>query len=172
MPKHNDPCECGLSYDPDYPEDKVRHAREHAEYLCGPSIQELQSVQSIGVVAGYQVVRVDSTVPTELRWKIARVAYVAQRSMPEFPAGYDGSMTDENPRLYVIVDGIRAIGMVLVMDTNQCWLLRWCSDGKACLRSMTASYKHRPGVGRIWIAARYRRRSMAQHTCTDRTRCW
>lgn len=49
----------------------------------------------------------DRSTPTDVRTAVAAVAYVARRGI-DYKVGYDGTMTDENPRLYVVADGFNA----------------------------------------------------------------
>lgn len=155
------PCECGLSFVRGHPEDEKLHSSIHAEYMNGPEIPALSSLQPIAHFNRFEVVRVDRDVPQVIRSMASKIAYVAQRSMPRFKAGYDGTNTEEDPRLYIVTAETHAVAMALVATTKRCWLLRWRSDNKACLRSREASVQPRPLVGRVWVAGASRRQGMA-----------
>lgn len=156
-------CECGLSYVRGDPEDEARHNEMHVEYAPGPELPEIELRPVIGAVRSYDVVCVDRNTELPVRKKLAYIAYVAQRSTPDFPAGYDGTLSDTgDQRLYVVRNGPRGIGMALVASTDRCWSLRWTPENKACLRSREENCELRPVIERLWLAAEYRRRGLAR----------
>lgn len=154
-------CECGLSYVAGHPDDETAHSRIHDEYLNGPILSGIENQQSISVVRTLDVIRLDRTVPLEVRKRLARVSYVAHRSMPDYKIGYDGSDSEENPRLFIVRDGFRGVAMIMIADSNRCWRLRWLSQGKIALNTRDASTDLRPVVWRVWVAKNYRRRGIA-----------
>lgn len=155
-------CQCRLRYVLGNAEDEDLHARVHDDYLHGPKIPRIASLSPIAHVDDLNVLRIDAGVPLDLRMEAARVAYVACRESPGFKAGYDGTITTDNPRLYVAMGGKHAVAMVLVANTARSWLLRWQDLGKACLRSESADGGRRPKVGRLWVAASRRRQGIAK----------
>jgi hypothetical protein len=155
-------CKCGLNYVHGHPEDERRHKRLHLEYARGPLLRILPCIPKIGMVEGYHVHLVDSSVPEAKRHQLAHVAMVAQRSMPSYPAGYDGTVTEDDQRLYILADHSRAIAFVLTAFGDRFWHLRWNGHAEDEMVSQQASQKRRAKVGRVWVAANYRRRHFAQ----------
>lgn len=106
-------CECGLSYEVGLAGDEHLHAHMHEEHLRGPDLPSVSRLAPIGTIGQFRVMLIDSNTPEEIRREGATVAQVARRAMRRFPAGYDGSVTEEDPKLYLVLDGSRAIGMAL-----------------------------------------------------------
>ena len=154
-------CECGWSYVPEYDQDAADHARIHEEYLTGPVIPSLQSAEFVGLCADFRVMRGGVNTPAAVRKEMAAVAYKAHLETPDYKAGYDGSAGEGIPVLYVAADELRAVAMVLVGETDRSWLLRWSASNRACLRSRVPSVDTRPVIGRVWVAASYRRHHLA-----------
>lgn len=154
-------CECGLSYVPDVPEDQEAHARLHKEYAQGPLVPE-SAARLDGIdLAGYKLIVVDASVPTRLRHDLAYVAMVAHRSMPQYPAGYDGTINDGDQRLFLMLDGRRAIGLAITAREQYFWKLSWSESGPAKLVESEQHQMSRQTVGRVWMANQYRRRGLA-----------
>lgn len=151
MPK----CECGLSYVSGVPEDEEAHACMHAEYQRGPQLPWLLSLDPADEVLGFPLYRVDRSVASQLRSRLAHAALVAHRSMSEYPAGYDGTVTEDDQRLYLIADDFRAVSLAIVSRDNRFWSLSW-SNGGATLRRPEAATDHRYKVARLWTAKDYR----------------
>lgn len=123
------------------------------ESARGPLLRQLRSTPEIGEVQGLAVHLVDGSVPFAKRRSIARVAYVAQRSMPEFKTGYDGTVTDDDERLYVLCRNDRAIAIALTAFSSRFWQLEWVNGGHIRLRTREALLERRPAVGRVWVAS-------------------
>ncbi len=155
-------CECGFSYVSGDTRDERLHRRRHKEFVEGPTIAALSKVPPFASLDSLAVKRIDATVPMPLRAAIAAVAQVARRETPDYKAGYDGTMTDEHPVLYVAAEAKKAVAMVLVADTSRSWRLRWVAPGKACLISRVADEVCRPKVGRLWVASGSRRSGIAR----------
>jgi GNAT superfamily N-acetyltransferase len=139
----------------------MEHQKIHAEYRRGPWIKELTELRQIGVIRQLSALIVDCATPANTRRAIAAVARTAQRGT-DYKVGYDGTMISENPRLYVVADGLHAVAMALIATATHSWCLRWVSDDRACLRSNEATLEARPVVGRFWTAAEYRRSGIAK----------
>ena len=86
---------------------------------------------------------------------------VAARSMPEYPTGYDGTITEDDPRLYVLATGDRTVGFVLTAFDESFWRLSWKADGVIELLENTPSLHRGTKVGRVWVAAKYRRKGLS-----------
>lgn len=155
-------CECGLAYVKGHPEDERVHRKRHNEFNHGPTVRELSKVPTLSSFGDFAIKRVDSNVPLPVRAAVARVAFVAQRETPEFKVGYDGTITDENPILYVAASSHRAVAMVLIATTSRSWHLRWIEQGRACLVTHICDPAVRPKVGRVWVAAKARRQGIAR----------
>ena len=153
-------CECGLGYIRGSPEDERMHTEVHGEFARGPTIRRLSELEKLRSVRDLELLRADANTPEYLRLEVAYIARVAQRETPDFKAGYDGTITDEEPSLYVLAEGSRAVGMCLVGRTQRSWRLRWVSESRACLRAKDASNADRPLVARVWIAGDYRRQGL------------
>ncbi len=125
MSRCNPTCECGLRYVRGLPEDEDYHAKIHKEYALGPVIPKVCTVPGITKVGNLAVHVVDASVPLDVRQDIAHVAMVAARSMPEYPSGYDGTITEDDPRLYVLATGDRTVGFVLTALDKSFWRLSW-----------------------------------------------
>lgn len=161
MRRHDSTCECGLRYVRGLSEDEDYHAKLHEEYALGPVIPKVCAVPSITKVGNLAVHVVDASVPLDVRQDIARVAMVAARSMPEYPTGYDGTITEDDPRLYVLATGDRTVGFVLTAFDESFWRLSWKADGVIELLENTPSLHRGTKVGRVWVAAKYRRKGLS-----------
>lgn len=150
-------CECGLSYVPGVPEDDEAHAKIHNEYLYGAKLREIERAEAVGTVAGYPLVVVDATLPHDVRCRLAEAAYVAQRSTPSFPAGYDGTITDASEKLFLVTDDLRGIAIALTGLDDHFWSLAWKTDGTVELVDNVNHAQQRQKVGRVWVAKAYRR---------------
>ncbi len=154
-------CVCGRDYVRGDPGDEARHAVLHDEYANGkpmpPSVVDLPTA---GVVAAlnYRLIWSDSSVPQPIRWQAAQVAYLECCELRR-PVCYDGSETSERPRLLVALDGPRAVGFVMVAESEVCWRLGWRTDeAEAITRERFPTTN--PGIGRVWIAGAYRGRGL------------
>lgn len=150
-------CECGLNFVPGVPEDEKRHDKEHDEYLCSPYLLDLHALPAIGSVAEYSLVVVDAIVSRDVRRRLSMAAYVAQRETPGYPAGYDGTISDADERLFLATDRGRAIAMALTALDEGYWLLSWTPGGKVELLDSNPNYAERQKIGRVWVAKAYRR---------------
>ena len=128
------------------------HPLTDEEVAFGPLIPELIQTAIIGKIANTVVRLVDSSVPLLSRRAIARVAYVAQRSMPTYKTGYDGTVTEEDQRLYVLAKETRTIGMVLSALQDSVWQAEWAEDGRINRVSNIPIKARLPVIARIWIA--------------------
>lgn len=106
-------CECGLSYVPGHPEDEIKHEKWHSEYVNGPEIPVVKDLSSIATIDSLSVSIVDRRYPVETRRELAYVASIAKRSMPDYPSGYDGTVDEDDQRLYLVADGERIVAMVV-----------------------------------------------------------
>ena len=150
-------CECGLNYVPGVPEDEKRHDKEHYEYLHGPYLPDLHAFAAIDSVREYPLVMVDATVQPSVRRRLSMVAYVAQRETPGYPAGYDGTISDGDERLFLATDGGHAIAMVLTALDEGYWLFSWTPGGTLELLDANPNLAPRQKIGRVWVAKAYRR---------------
>lgn len=152
---------CGLKYVPSEPDNDILHAMQHDEYLNGPELFELRALEPIDMVSGYPLFLIDANVIPLFRRQLKHIAFVAQREMSDFPAGYDGSITEADERLYIVADGDRGIAMVLTaIDEYSCQLI-FTKDGrvKQPLNSIAQAVP-RQKIARIWVAKAYRNRGM------------
>jgi len=131
------------------------------ESSLGPVIPEMCALPIIGKIGQLSVYLVDSSVETDIRQNIAHVAMVAQRSMPKYPAGYDGSVTEDDQRLYILAAGERAVGFVLTALDERFWRLSWKADGAIELLGQEALLRRGPKVARVWVAGEYRRKRVS-----------
>jgi hypothetical protein len=155
-------CECGLSYVSGDPSEELIHATWHREYLEGLPVPALAAnIAALSRTHGHPVVKIDAQTSDTIRREAAKVAMIAHRATPDFPAGYDGSLTDEGQSLYILLEEATAIGMILVSRGDRCWHLRWLASGKACLISRNASQDTRTIVARLWVAKKYQRQGLA-----------
>jgi hypothetical protein len=154
-------CDCGLSYVPGHPDDETYHAQIHAEYLSGPEIPVIRLLSPCATDGPLPIYVVDGTCLEAIRCALARVAMVAHRSMPEYPAGYDGTVTEDDQRLYLAADGARIVAMALTTLDDAFWRLAWQADGSLTLIEPVASISRSHKIARVWTAAAYRRRGLA-----------
>ena len=155
------PCECGLAYDQNIAKDRRRHAKMHTEYLSGPQIKDLQSLQFIDSIEGFPIRLVTTSTPIELRRKFAHIAMVAQRTMPGYPAGYDGTITEDDQRLYIVVNGTHAIGMLLSALDSRFWKMAWLPHGAPTLEDPQPLLRRGPKIARVWVAKDFQRKGLA-----------
>ena len=132
------------------------------EVALGPLLPELIHTSVLDEVGNATIRLVDGSVPLPIRRAIARVAYVAQRSMPAYMAGYDGTVTEDDQRLYVLSRETRAIGIVLTALQNRSWRVEWSKEG-ALYRLTDAPCQTRlPVIARIWVASTNRRTGLGR----------
>ena len=129
--------------------------------LYGPLTPELLEARTVSNLKGFSVRLVDGSVPLPSRRKIAHVAMVAQRSMSRYPAGYDGTVTEDDPRLYVLAAQERAIAFVLTASDTIFWRLSWRVDHKFELLQRESLEHSGPKVGRVWVATERRRQRLS-----------
>ena len=154
-------CECGLSYVSGIDEDEKQHGIWHDEYLHGAMLPDLYSIGAICSVGGYPLVMVDAAVPREVRFRLSKAAYVAQRATPDYPAGYDGTISEADERLFIARDGDSGIGIILAALDEYFWSLTWTREGTVQLIDRTPHRGPLQKIGRVWIAKAYRRRGIA-----------
>lgn len=150
-------CECGLKYVPGEPDNDSLHAMWHDEYLNGPELFQLRALEAIDMVSGYQLFLVDANADQDIRSQLKHIAFVAQREMSDFPAGYDGTITEADQRLYIVADGDRGIAMVVTAKDEYSWRLAFNSDSTVGLLNAKALFGKRQKITRIWVAKNYRR---------------
>lgn len=141
--------------------DNLRVMQHDDEYLNGREMFELRALESVDMVSGYPLFLVDANVIPLFRCQFKHIAFVAQREMSDFPAGYDGSITEADERLYIVADGDRGIAMALTaMDEYSCQLV-FTENGrvKKALNSATQAVP-RQKIARIWVAKAYRNRGI------------
>lgn len=153
-------CECGLRYVPESQEDENFHGQRHDEYLNGAILPELRKLVAINTVATYSLILVDDNVLRDVRRKLSNVAFVAQREMPDYPAGYDGTITEADQRLYIVANGNRGIAMVMTAIDEYSWRLIFTKEGAVKLLDSTAQAGQRQKIARIWVAKAYRNHGM------------
>ena len=146
---------------PGHPDDEAYHAQVHAEYLSGPEIPVIRMLSPCAADGPLPIYVVDRTCPKEIRHSLSHIAIVACRSMPGYPAGYDGSVTDEDPRLYLAADGAHLVAMVLTGLDDRFWRFAWKNEVSLTLVEPVASTRRSPKIARAWTAASYRRRGLA-----------
>ena len=154
-------CECGLTYVSGIDEDEKQHEIWHDEYLHGAILPDMHALSVISSVAVYPLVVVDAAIPREARFRLSKAAYVAQRATPDYPAGYDGTISEADERLFLARDGDRAIGVVLTALDEYYWSLTWTHEGTVQLLDRTPHRGPLQKIGRVWVAKAYRRRDIA-----------
>lgn len=147
----------------------VRLIRQHnilpitdQELAQGPLLPDLAYMPIVGMIDGATVRIVDASIPASIRYAIARVAYVAQRSIPSFKTGYDGTVTEDDQRLYILTSGTRATGLVLTALQDRVWQVRWIEDGSLVRISNEPLQIRVHVVARVWVAADMRRRGLGR----------
>src|SRR6185295_13604318 len=100
--------ECGLHYVVGLPEDEEFHAKFHAEYQHGRVLAEIAQIPSIETLNGLTIHLVDEKIPFEIRKQFYWLALVAQREIGG-PAGFDGTINEEDQRLFFAANGQHAI---------------------------------------------------------------
>jgi len=131
-----------------------------AEQTRGPKLPSLKKTATVGAIQEFPVHLVDRSVPFPQRLTLARVAYVAQRSTPQFKIGYDGTVDNDDQRLYVLRADTRAIAFVFTALADRFWQLEWTEGGFPRLRSRSALLDRRPAIGRVWVASDYQRKGL------------
>ena len=168
VPTVGNSCECGLTYVRGLDEDEKRHARFHSEYARGPKITQLKQLPTLGLVNKLTIHVVDRTVPEAIRKKVAHVAYVAARSMPGSPAGYDGThIENDDVRLYLLAKGNHVVAIVITALDPFAWNLKWGRDGAVELIEKRQIPNPKPTICRVWVAADYRKKGLAVSLITE-----
>ncbi len=129
--------------------------------VLGPIIPEVRKLRKIGAVGELSALLVDASVPQSVRYKIAHVAMVAQRSMPEYKTGYDGTITEDDQRLYVLAEGDRVVAFILTALEDRFWRLSWGVSDRFSLLDKGPLMRRGYKVGRIWVASERRRSGLA-----------
>lgn len=145
-----------------FPDDERSHTLQHTEYARGPTINAIRRLQKLDQIGNLVLYLVDSSVPLAARRKLAHIALVAQRSIGG-PTGYSGTVTEDDERLYILADGLRAVSMVLTALDDGFWRHRWGVDGAFELIDSEPSLRRGPKVARAWVAAQYRRSGLAKN---------
>lgn len=145
-------CECGLTYVPGHPEDEIQHEQWHTEYFYGPEITAVRELTSIATLNSFSVYVVDGSCPLETRLKLAQVAIVAKRSMPDYPAGYSGAVDEYDQRLYIAVDGVRIVAMIITGLEDFFWKCSWNDDGSFKFWHQQPEKRRSYKVARVWTA--------------------
>ena len=154
-------CECGLTYVPGHPDDEIEHERWHAEYLHGPKITAVRELTSIATINSFSVYVVDGSCPLPTRLKLAQVASVAKRSMSDYPAGYDGTVDEDDQRLYIAVDGVRVVAMIITGLEDFFWKCGWNEDGSFKFWHQPPEKRRSYKVARVWTAPSYQGKGLA-----------
>jgi hypothetical protein len=145
---------------PGEPDDEKRHAQIHVEYFSGPEIPAVRLIPHTTTIGELSIYVVDQTCPIEIRREISHVAMVAQRSMTDYPAGYDGTITEDDQRLFIAADGIRIVSMVLTAFDDIFWRLVWKLGGSIKLEDQIPLERRSYKVARVWTASGYRRKGL------------
>jgi hypothetical protein len=122
---------------------------------------QIRHTPRLAEVGGFPLHVVDARTPFEVRHRLAHVAIVAHRTMTDYPAGYDGTLTEDDQRLYLLADGTRAVAMVLTALDERFWPLCWRPGGPPELVGSRAIMRTGPKVARVWVAKDYRGRGLA-----------
>lgn len=138
------------------------HAREHAEYLSGPALPEISQVNEVASVGQLSVHLLDGSHPLPLRRTLAHVAMVAHRCMPSYPAGYDGTVTEDDQRLYLAANRDHVVAMALTSLDDRFWKLAWGPKESLVLVDRSASLRRSHKIARVWTAASYRGKGIAR----------
>ena len=156
MPK----CECGFSYVSGYDEDEIQHRIRHDAYLHGPALDYILDLPSLCSVAGYPFLVIDSSIPEETRFRLSKTVLVAQRTTPDYPAGYDGIISESDEKLFLVKDNNRAIGMVITAKEEAYWQLSWTEKGTVQLLDRKQYVKSRQKIARVWVVKAYRHKGI------------
>jgi|GEM_PF-4858202 len=154
-------CECGLTFIPGDPENKKNHEKIHAEYSLGPDLPSVELASPLGASDNFSIYCIDQTCSLETRQKLAYVAMVAARSMPDYPAGYDGTGAECDQRLFIAVKMNRVVAIVITALDDRFWRCAWAEDGSITLIEREVSIHQRHKITRVWTAAAYRRQGLA-----------
>ncbi|MCM3566335.1 MULTISPECIES: hypothetical protein [Hydrogenophaga] len=140
----------------------------------------MKRLPKLGSIQGVAAHRIDAGAPKAIAAKVASIAMVAQREI-EGPTGVDGDGRPEQ-QLYVLADAGRCIAMVFIGQTDYVWHLAWndAKPGGVELRPEHATMRAHPVIARVWVAANYRQRAIAQelvdlavgHSGLDRQALW
>jgi hypothetical protein len=137
------------------------HYATQEECELGPVIPEIRSLPLLATVDGLSACLVDASVPKRVRFKIAHVAMVAQRSMPSHKVGYDGTVTEVDQRLYILAKTERVVAFVLTAFDSTFWRLTWSDNGAIKLVEDKPLSMRGPKIGRVWVASECRRIGLA-----------
>jgi hypothetical protein len=147
-----------LSYVIGSPDDEAYHAKIHGEYQFGPEVTAVRAAPLIEARGDLTIRVVDGTVPLAVRRKFYDVALVACREIGG-PAGYDGTVDEDEQRLFLAAQGNRVVAMVLTALDYRFWALVWQPDGSIVMRGQ-GSLHNSQRVARVWVAANHRRRGL------------
>lgn len=151
-------CECGLDFVPGHPADEQSHARWHDEVFNGLPVTGLGGTQ-VGTLRDFTLWRCDGSQDRATRKAYADVALVAQRTMQDYPAGFDADSKDAVA--YLLCSRERAVGLCLVAQNSAFWVLHWRSDGSVeCPKPNAHDVCRRPTIGRVWVATTLQKQSL------------
>jgi hypothetical protein len=155
-------CECGLDFVVGIPEDEAAHDKWHGEYALGPDVPEVMSLRCLASKDSLRLVLADKSDKKPIRKAVAYVAMVAHRCMQEYKAGYYGGDSEENCRLYALIEGTRMVGMVISSIDASFRHYSWNSEGEYQVSDSNVIVHSGPKIVRVWIAASYRRGGLAK----------
>jgi hypothetical protein len=121
----------------------------------------VRSLSTVDSSEGISTHAIDANVPLATRRQIAYVATVAQRSISGDWPGYDGTIDEDDQRLFVAASADRVVAMVVTALDGRFWPLGWRADGSIELRGERASLRQGHKIARVWTAANFRRRGLA-----------
>jgi hypothetical protein len=150
-------CDCGIAFVKGDDVHEQRHLRLHSDVELGPTLPLLSTASSVCFQGAFKVVKIDDSSLHRVRVEAATLAMTARQETPQYPAGYDGSYTSGQLNVYALLDGLRAIGFVLIGRTEQSWRLCWTDPDRATLCERLPDTLPRYVVGRVWIAVSCRR---------------
>ena len=155
-------CACGVWYVAGDDSEEARHARLHSDNTTGPLLPALNDAQAIDSQNGLRIVRIGDRSDERVRSAASQLANTACQETSDVPPGYDGSITDGELVVFALLDGMRAVGFVLIGFSSASWPLRWIDETHAELVEESPNRSPRIVVGRVWIAASYRRLGYGQ----------
>ena len=139
------------------------HPLTEDDVAYGPVIPELGQTIALEHIGGGTVQLVDASVPLSVRCAAARVAYAAQRSTPSYKTGYDGTVTEDDQRLYVLSMNGRAVGLVLTAFQPRVWKVMWTHPGKVSRDGEVPLLGKATVIARVWVAEKSRTRGLGRN---------
>jgi GNAT superfamily N-acetyltransferase len=137
------------------------HYPTEEDCSLGPIIPAVRKTPVVGNIGELSVHVVDRSVPQPIRFKLAHVALVAQRAMPHYPAGYDGTVDERDQRLYLLAADDRIVAFVLTALEERFWRLSWDFSRRFKLVDEAPLLRCGFKVARVWVAPERRRRGLA-----------